>query len=144
MKFDNILQRLDYYAKTVGLNDNKITKEAGLSVGLLGNSRKNKGGLNSESIEKLLYKYRNLSADWLLTGRGNMLNEVEKPPGVVMEGIMKYETICEKCAVKDELIEGLRQQIDTQKELISLLKEMKDRKENKSPEEDGQKRKAAS
>lgn len=56
-----------------GLNANKITTDAGLSVGLIGKSIKNRTGLNSDTIEKLLYAYPDLNASWLLTGIGKML-----------------------------------------------------------------------
>lgn len=75
MKNKNILQRLDNYAVEKGLNDNKITNDAGLSVGLLGKSRKSNGGLSSDTIEKLLYAYTDLNAEWLLTGKGAMLKD---------------------------------------------------------------------
>lgn len=66
--------RLDIYMKFKGLNDNKITVEAGISNGLIGKGRK-RGSLSQDNISKLLCTYSDLSADWLLTGRGNMLHD---------------------------------------------------------------------
>lgn len=56
-----------------GINDNQMTVAAGLSVGLLGKLKKNGKGMSSVNIEKILSSYPNLSAEWLLTGRGEML-----------------------------------------------------------------------
>ncbi len=78
MVFQNIIERLDYFAKAKGLNDNKITVDAGLSVGSLGKSRKSKGGLYSDSIEKILCAYSDLNPEWLLTGKGEMLKALKE------------------------------------------------------------------
>ena len=58
-----------------GINDNQMTVKAGLSVGLLGKAKKSGKDMAAESIEKILLSYPELSADWLLTGRGDMLNK---------------------------------------------------------------------
>jgi phage repressor protein C with HTH and peptisase S24 domain len=70
-----ITERLNNYMITKGLNANKITVDAGLSVGLIGKSLKNNTGLNSDTIEKILYTYSDLDPEWLLTGKGEMLKE---------------------------------------------------------------------
>lgn len=110
MEFENILQRLDYYAKAMGLNDNKITMEAGLSIGTLGKSRKGKGGLNSESIEKILCTYTNLSAEWLLTGKGVMITENKTG---IAEEIGKQDADPKKIQIQNEF----RLKTDSRKEI---------------------------
>lgn len=55
-----------------GLNDNKVTVEAGISNGLIGKARK-RGSLSQENISKLLQVYSDLDARWLMTGDGKML-----------------------------------------------------------------------
>lgn len=50
--FMAITDRLQNYMSFKGLNPNKITVEAGLSVGLIAKSSKNNRGLNSDTIEK--------------------------------------------------------------------------------------------
>ena len=56
-----------------GINDNQMTVKASLSIGLLGKAKKSGKDMAAESIEKILCAYPELSADWLLTGRGEML-----------------------------------------------------------------------
>ena len=56
-----------------GLNDNRVTKEVGLSVGTLGKSRKKNRDLSDKVVEQLLNFYKDLSRDWLLKGEGEML-----------------------------------------------------------------------
>ena len=59
--------------KQQGINDNKLTVDAGLSVGLIGKAKKCGKTMNSVNIEKILLAYPDLNSDWLLTGRGEML-----------------------------------------------------------------------
>ena len=68
----DFFDRLDEYMAHSGLNDNKLTVAASLSIGALGKQRKGSRGLSSDSIAKILYAYPDLNGDWLLTGRGQM------------------------------------------------------------------------
>ncbi len=71
----SLIERLVLFIKDQELNNNKITNEANLSVGLLARAIKNNSGLNSDTIEKILYAYPSLRAEWLLLGEGEMLKE---------------------------------------------------------------------
>ena len=73
---NEVINRLDMYIRTKGLNDHKVTVQCGLSIGALGNARKNGKGISSRNIEKILSTYKDLNARWLLTGEGDMV-EVE-------------------------------------------------------------------
>lgn len=70
---DSFIDRIQYFMLQTGINNNQMTVAAGLSVGLIGRAIKSKSGLNSDSIEKILYAYPELNPNWLLTGRGEML-----------------------------------------------------------------------
>lgn len=71
---EDFFDRLDKYMEFKRLNDNKVTVQTGIPVGSLGKQRKGARGLSVNSIAKILYAYEDLSADWLITGRGEMLN----------------------------------------------------------------------
>lgn len=73
----NFIERLQYYMASEGINDNQLTIAAGLSVGLIGKAKNSGKGMSSVNIEKILLAYPNLSPDWLLTGRGEMLKTKE-------------------------------------------------------------------
>lgn len=75
----DFFSRLDIYMKYKGLNDNKITVEAGISNGLIGKGRK-RGSLSQDNISKILCTYSDLSADWLLTGKGDMIAQPNEAP----------------------------------------------------------------
>ena len=70
---ENFIERLQQYMSYKGINDNQMTVAAELSVGLLGKLKKNGKGMNSANIEKILQHYTDLSPEWLMTGRGEML-----------------------------------------------------------------------
>ena len=70
---EKITDRLSKYMAYKGLNPNKITVEAGISVGLIGRSLKNQTGFNSETIEKILHTYPDLNPVWFVLGKGEMI-----------------------------------------------------------------------
>ena len=69
----DFISRLSKFMETSGVNDNQITLTAGLSNGLIGKAKANGKALSVQNIEKILCAYPNLSAEWLLTGKGEML-----------------------------------------------------------------------
>jgi len=73
-----ITERLQSYMDYKGLNANQVTVQAQLSVGLIGKSIKNNKGLNSETIEKILYAFNDLSPEWLIVESGEMLKTKSK------------------------------------------------------------------
>ena len=85
-----VIDRLDVYIREKGINDNQVTVNAGLSVGLLNNARKGSSDIGKKTIEKILTFYQDLNRVWLLTGEGPMLkkefsdetesNQVQKIP----------------------------------------------------------------
>ena len=72
----SFIERLQCYMHKKGINDNQLTVNAGLSVGLIG---KTKQGMNSKNIEKILLAYPDINAEWLLTGKGEMLRSNNIP-----------------------------------------------------------------
>ncbi|MEE6129110.1 S24 family peptidase [Chryseobacterium arthrosphaerae] len=73
-----ITERLQKYMEYKGLNANQVTVEANLSVGLIGKSIKNNRGLNSDTIEKILYAFQDLSPEWLIIETGEMIKSKGK------------------------------------------------------------------
>ena len=67
------IDRFDAYMASSELNDNKVTVQLGLAVGLIGKSRKPGRDLSRSVIEKILAYYTDLNGVWLLTGEGEML-----------------------------------------------------------------------
>lgn len=83
---ERAIDRFDFYMKSAGLNDNKVTVQLDLTVGLIGKSRKEGRDLSRPVITKILDYYTDLNSQWLLTGEGPMLksdqpeNPMEEQP----------------------------------------------------------------
>lgn len=69
------IERFDKYMNINKLNDNQVTVNCGLSVGLLGKARRGDSDLGDKAIEKILSFYQDINRVWLLTGEGEMLKE---------------------------------------------------------------------
>lgn len=87
------IDRLQAFFDYEGVNDNQVTVAAGLSVGLLNRTRKARSGMTSGNIEKILKAYPQLSADWLLTGQGEMLKSETKE---ILEEEATHTEACKK------------------------------------------------
>lgn len=107
------------YIRTNGLNDHKVTVQCGLSIGALGNARKNGKGISSRNIEKILSTYKDLNARWLLTGEGEM---VEVEPSQTDSGTIQL--LKEHNRELIEKIEKLSRELgDKERQIAELKKE---------------------
>jgi hypothetical protein len=71
-------QRLDLIIRALGLSGRAFEKACGLANGSyssIGN------GVGADKLNKILVQFPQISAEWLLTGRGEMFNTACKPPG---------------------------------------------------------------
>lgn len=75
----DITERLQLFMQHEGVTAFQMNKEAGLTRTLLIKAIEKHQGLNTATIEKIVRRYPNLNADWLITGRGNMLIDAEAP-----------------------------------------------------------------
>ena len=91
----DFFDRLDKYMEYSGLNDNKLTVLAQLSVGALGKQRKGGRGLSVERIARILHTCPDLNAEWLMTGNGDMLKKVWRGdkiiPDMTMEQVLSRD-----------------------------------------------------
>ena len=111
--------------KHSGLNDNQVTNQLGLSVGLLGKSRREGSDLGKKTIEKILQTYTDLNYVWLMTGHGEMLYEPETTRilnelPMVSEPIAEYSKVSQR---KDDRESKLLDIIKSQQETIKTLSE---------------------
>lgn len=69
----SIIDRLEQFMNSQGINNNQLTVKAGLSIGLIGSARKKRTGLHSDNLEKILHACPELNPAWLITGKEEML-----------------------------------------------------------------------
>lgn len=69
---EEIFQRLEHYILIQEHSFYHLSKAVGVSVNYFANIRKKNSSMGSEIIARILYYYKDLSADWLLLGIGKM------------------------------------------------------------------------
>ena len=73
-----MIDRFDLYMKYKRLNDNQVSKQLGLTNGVIGKSRKEGRDLSARVLELIENYYTDLNISWLRTGEGEMLKP--QPP----------------------------------------------------------------
>jgi hypothetical protein len=71
-----MLERLIQYIEYKHLTIHKFEMSVGMANATISNGLKKGGSLNSSRLKVILDTYPDLSLDWLLTGKGNMLRRV--------------------------------------------------------------------
>jgi len=82
MTQDTVKQRLIEYLQYKGIGRNKFEAIAGLSHSYIANLR---NAPKNEILEKILRAAPDLNRVWLLTGEGDMLNEMGTPPSAASQ-----------------------------------------------------------
>ena len=129
-------ERLQLFLDSQDVNAYRVNKQAGLSKGLLTKALQGRKGLSSQSLEQILLACPELDADWLMTGRGEMIRSektaVKTPP--LPEDLEKslYRTLLWHFSLQDnygnthaELERVLRTLEETDERLASLKTQLK-------------------
>lgn len=83
---ERIIDRFSKYMELKRLNNNRVTVDCGLSVGLIGQAKRGKCDLGHKAIERILSTYIDINRVWLLTGEGPMLLE-QSPPTITQNNV---------------------------------------------------------
>jgi hypothetical protein len=87
-----MIDRFDEYMKHKRLNDNQVSKQLGLTNGVIGKSRKEGRDLSARVLELIENYYTDLNISWLRTGEGEMLKPqpaIERDEPLVFSGDAK-------------------------------------------------------
>lgn len=112
-KFSYIKERIKEIADNKGIPIGKFFKELGVSpTGFSG--EKLKIGVNSDTIEKIIYIYPDVDLYWLITGKAKnedlkVKNEVNEPSADYAKETI--ESLKQTISAKDETIQSLKEQI---------------------------------
>ena len=104
-----ILVRLQQFMDHEKLTAYQVNKDSGLCKGLLINAFTNQRGLTTSTLEAILNAYPQLNANWLIVGRGEMLNpepDAAVPPSVTEKHIQNLDELKKQCV---EMIETIHQ-----------------------------------
>lgn len=104
-----ILARLQQFMDHENLTAYQVNKDSGLCKGLLINAFTNQRGLTTSTLEAILNTYPQLNANWLIVGRGEMLNpepDAAVPPSVTEKHIQDLDELQKQCI---ELVKTIQQ-----------------------------------
>ncbi|MFZ4707790.1 MAG: hypothetical protein ACOYMF_17440 [Bacteroidales bacterium] len=113
-----IIERVFQYLEYKCVKPTRFEKNIGLSNGYLGVQLKRSADLGEGVINKIIENCLDLSAIWLITGKGEMLIKEAN-----IEVIQSDVTTCQLCMEKDRLIGSQEDVIGLLKEKIKILEE---------------------
>ena len=117
-----ILARLQQFIEHEKLTAYQVNKDSGLCKGLLINAFANQRGLTTSTLEAILNAYPQLNANWLIVGRGEMLNpepDVAVPASVTEKHIQDLDELQKQCVEMIKMIQQMKQK--TQEEADARL-----------------------
>lgn len=105
---ERIRQLIEYY----NLNTRQFEEKISASSGQIYKYLSRGGGLNSDTLAKILEIFQQISPDWLILGKGEMLRKKEQEiPNINlldMVSLDKYEKKVEECALLRAELAALR------------------------------------
>ena len=126
-----VVERIKEYLDYKGISNAAFEKSMGLSNAAFRNLLIKKGAIGSDKLENFIILYPEVSPEWLVTGKGEMLttesreeveevraNDKSMPERLldIIEGQKKQiETLLEMLKEKDEEINRLRVELDARK-----------------------------
>ena len=121
-----ILVRLQQFMEHEKLTAYQVNKDSGLCKGLLINAFTNQRGLTTSTLEAILNAYPQLNANWLIVGRGEMLNtepDAAVPPSVTEKHIQNLDELKKQCVEMIKTIQQMRkkEQVEADNRLIESL-----------------------
>jgi len=113
MTIDRILQVIDYYE----LKKSSLERELGIGNGYFGKMANKKGDVGCSIIEKMFYKFPEVSLKWLISGEGSMFEKYKSDSSILInEPAASYETRqppgpCQQCNLRERLLEAKEETI---------------------------------
>lgn len=119
--FSNIKERILQIADYYGISKEKFFEELAISYGNFKGSAKERP-INSSFLENLLTKYPDISPDWLLLGKGEMLRKsTENTSDRICDDAKENYTGPNQSRYDDEIIRGLISSIQSLTHSIDKL-----------------------
>jgi len=118
-----VAERIRQYIKEKGLSAASFEKEVGAANGTLGKALKTGGSLSGATLENILTKYRDLSAEWLFRGDGNMLRQAKVVTAEAVSAIAGSDELRDLIEEQRRTINEMAMALRKQAEVIAQLLE---------------------
>jgi hypothetical protein len=110
----SLIKRLSYFFDVEGVKKTSLEKELGISNGYLGKMISRDASIGSDVLEKIVYHFPQLNANWLLRGDEDMyLGHITKNDQI------KHP--CSECELRERLLEAKDETIQTLRDRIKDL-----------------------
>jgi hypothetical protein len=117
-----IIERLQNYIDYKRISYNSFDKSIGASNGYIGKQIKNGASIGGDVIEKISCIYSDLSIEWLITGKGNMIKILELEESNIKSFSNSSPDLMLLIKEKDKEIKEMSQEIGRLKEQVEMLK----------------------
>lgn len=109
-----LLERIAQLASKANITISGLEKQIGASKGVLPRAVQNNTDIQSKWLCKIVEAYPEFSAEWLLTGKGEMLRKKSSPPGESIIEMLFNKTIeqAKQIGSLEEQIAGLKQKLE--------------------------------
>ena len=114
---ENLRKRLLYFMEKEGLSVNSMAKQINVQTRSLNNHINGETTITAVTLLEILFQYKDLSAEWLMRGNGNMKLDLQET-----EARDLIDSLRDVIATKQETIETQRELINSLNERISELK----------------------
>ncbi len=105
-----LIDRLNHYLESKKITAYAFEKTCGVGNGYLGKQSKGKGSVGSDILEKIGQHYPDLNLEWLITGKGKMLQRIRRDKKNENYGSEMKEDAA-VYTIRNRLIEVLKEQL---------------------------------
>ncbi|MFH0762248.1 MAG: helix-turn-helix transcriptional regulator [Bacteroidota bacterium] len=120
----SVSQRIKIFLESIKLTQKEVGDMVGLTKQGVSSFMRGKTNPPLDVLGKILLKYPELNARWLLTGEGHMLEEQRKSKTEeeILAFLASKKEDCDLCKEKDKRIRELERLIEAKEEVIEVMK----------------------
>lgn len=119
-----VSQRIKIFLESTNLTQQEVGDFVGMTKQGVSSFMRGVTSPPLDALGKILIKYPELSARWLLTGEGHMLEEQRrtKTEDEILAYLISKKDECDLCLEKDKRIRELERLVEAKEEVIAVLR----------------------